>query len=79
VNEPVIDTAIDPVCGMTVDPRRAAGSYEYRGTTYFFCSKSCLERFRADPERCLQPRPAVPICPLVTLQPRWTAQRPLAD
>src|SRR5262249_28195910 len=40
---------IDPVCGMTVDPLHAAGSYEYRGRTYYFCHPSCLERFAASP------------------------------
>ncbi len=30
---------LDPVCGMRVDPARAAGSHEYGGTTYYFCSK----------------------------------------
>src|SRR5437773_1490566 len=39
---------IDPVCGMTVDPSDAAGSVEYHGRTYYFCSPSCLERFRAN-------------------------------
>ena len=43
--------AVDPVCGMTVDPTRAAGSLEYGGTTYSFCSKSCLAKFSADPQR----------------------------
>ena len=43
--------AIDPICGMTVDPARAAGQYDYKDTTYYFCALSCLERFRADPER----------------------------
>ena len=42
---------IDPVCGMTVDPEHAAGASEYHGRRYFFCSTSCLERFRADPEQ----------------------------
>jgi Cu+-exporting ATPase len=45
--------AIDPICGMTVDPAKAAGSYDYKGTTYYFCGTSCLERFRADPDRAL--------------------------
>ena len=40
---------IDPVCGMTVDPAHAAGSSEYGGTTYYFCSTSCKQRFNADP------------------------------
>ena len=46
---------IDPVCGMTVEPRSAAGSYEYHGTTYYFCNPSCLARFRKDPESFLKP------------------------
>src|SRR5205809_1359690 len=51
----------DPVCGMTVDPQSAAGFYEYKGQTYFFCSVGCRERFKADPERFLNHEPASPI------------------
>ena len=46
-------TAIDPVCGMRVNPATAAGHYDYRGTTYHFCARSCLERFKAAPESFL--------------------------
>jgi len=45
--------AVDPVCGMTVDPARAAGSFEYGGTTHYFCSNGCLAKFSADPQRFL--------------------------
>ncbi len=48
--------AIDPICGMTVDPAMAAGSHDHRGLSYYFCGLSCLERFKVDPERALQPR-----------------------
>lgn len=48
--------AIDPICGMTVDPATAAGSHDHRGLSYYFCGLSCLERFKVDPERALQPR-----------------------
>ncbi len=48
--------AIDPICGMTIDPAMAAGSHDHRGQRYYFCGLSCLERFKADPERALQPR-----------------------
>jgi P-type Cu+ transporter len=44
---------LDPVCGMTIDPAEAAGQYEYRGKTYYFCHPSCLERFQASPEEFL--------------------------
>ncbi len=52
--------AIDPICGMTVDPATAAGSHDHRDQRYYFCGLSCLERFKANPERALQPRPASP-------------------
>ena len=52
--------AIDPICGMTVDPAKAAGQYDHKGTTYYFCGPSCLERFRADPDRALSKKPLNP-------------------
>lgn len=48
----------DPVCGMNVDPQKAAGWSEHDGETYFFCGSSCLQKFTADPERYLAPRNA---------------------
>ena len=45
--------ALDPVCGMTVDPAKAAGAFDYKGTKYYFCSKHCLHSFGSDPERYL--------------------------
>ncbi len=47
---------IDPVCGMTVKPETAAGSHEYKGTTYYFCAIGCLNKFQSDPESYLQPK-----------------------
>ena len=48
--------ALDPVCGMTVDPARAAGHSEHNGTTYYFCSQHCLHAFKADPDKYLKPK-----------------------
>ena len=31
----------DVVCGMQVDPAKAAGTSEYNGKTYYFCAKAC--------------------------------------
>ena len=39
----------DVVCGMQVDPAKAAGTSQYNGKTYYFCSKSCKTRFDANP------------------------------
>ena len=45
--------AKDPVCGMMVEPSQAAGSAEHQGTTHYFCSTRCLERFQQHPEMYL--------------------------
>ena len=45
--------AVDPVCGMKVDPATAKFSQEHGGQTYFFCCGGCREKFRADPARYL--------------------------
>ena len=45
--------AKDPVCGMYVDEKITQFKAEVRGTTYYFCSKSCLDEFLA-PERELR-------------------------
>lgn len=50
---------IDPVCGMTVLPETAAGNYEYKGKQFYFCSKSCLQKFTDAPESYLAPATAV--------------------
>jgi Cu+-exporting ATPase len=43
--------AIDPVCGMSVDEKSAAAQTNYKGTTYYFCSKDCKATFDAQPEK----------------------------
>ena len=43
----------DPVCGMNVEPAKAASSVTVAGRTYHFCSRSCGEKFTADPQKYL--------------------------
>jgi P-type Cu+ transporter len=43
----------DPVCGMTVDPARAAAHVEHAGKTYYFCCAGCAGKFRAEPAKYL--------------------------
>lgn len=47
-------TEKDLVCGMTIDPKYAAGCYEHSGNTYYFCSAHCLRKFSAEPQRFLR-------------------------
>ncbi len=39
----------DLVCGMELDKKKAAGSFDYKGKTYHFCSERCRDNFRKDP------------------------------
>jgi len=48
------DTAVDPVCGMTVVKATAKGTFDYKGTTYYFCSTGCKEAFAKEPEKYLK-------------------------
>jgi P-type Cu+ transporter len=60
-------TAIDPVCGMRVDPATAGHRTTYKGQDYFFCSGRCRERFEAEPEKFLQPKQPEPASPAGTI------------
>lgn len=44
----------DPICGMTVSPEKAAGSFVHNGETYYFCSTGCLNKFQQNPESFLE-------------------------
>lgn len=43
--------ALDPVCGMDIEPEDAAGTSVYKGETIYFCAISCKEDFDADPDK----------------------------
>jgi len=56
------DLALDPVCGMQVDPHTAKHRAEHAGRTYYFCSAGCRQKFIADPKRYLgDAAPAAPV------------------
>ena len=46
--------AKDPVCGMEVDPSKAAATSEYRGKRYYFCAPGCKETFDRNPDQYVQ-------------------------
>ena len=41
--------AIDPVCGMRVNPRTAAAKARWNGQDYYFCNPKCHDRFVLTP------------------------------
>jgi Cu+-exporting ATPase len=46
--------AIDPVCGMSVDPDHAEYRSFQKGETYYFCSAGCKETFDKDPAKYIR-------------------------
>jgi Cu+-exporting ATPase len=52
--------ATDPICGMTVDVAAARHTHAFGGSTWYFCSRHCLDRFAASPERYAGERVAEP-------------------
>jgi len=48
-------SAIDPVCGMAVDPHTTPHRHTYQGRPYYFCSAGCRTKFAADPAQYVLP------------------------
>jgi YHS domain-containing protein len=47
----VNEMAVDPVCKMNVDEKKAAATYEYKGKKFYFCAVGCKEAFAKNPEK----------------------------
>ncbi|MGA8757213.1 MAG: heavy metal translocating P-type ATPase [Stellaceae bacterium] len=70
--EPPPAAALDPVCGMAVDPRTATHRAEHAGHSYFFCSAGCREKFTAAPARYLSGSHPGAVAPAKTGEVLWT-------
>jgi P-type Cu+ transporter len=44
-------TALDPVCGMAVDPQTSPHRHVHAGEAHHFCSAACRAKFAADPAK----------------------------
>ncbi len=62
-SEPAGALALDPVCGMSVDPATAKHRHTHAGKEYFFCSAGCRQKFAADPQKYLAPKPIAAAVP----------------
>ena len=49
VEEPTEQPVHDPVCHMDISAAESAGSSEYEGHAYYFCSLGCKDTFEANP------------------------------
>jgi Cu+-exporting ATPase len=58
---PVQNSAVDPVCGMSVDPATTPHKHSYKGETYYFCAAGCRSKFAGNPEKYLGPREPEPV------------------
>src|ERR1035437_6522831 len=63
----------DPVCGMQVDPAKAAGQSQYQGLTHSFCSLECKKKFDLNPAQYMQSGKEMP-----PLQPQSVPSLPVA-
>jgi len=50
----VVEMAIDPVCGMSVDREEAPAQAKYDGQIFYFCARGCRDEFLEMPERFLK-------------------------
>lgn len=48
----------DPVCGMTIEPAKAAGQMVHAGNTYYFCSAQCQKTFQENLQKYATPQSA---------------------
>ena len=69
----IIDiSAIDPVCGMAVNPVEARGKAQHEGQTYYFCSPACMHKFGLSPKKYLS---AVQTAPIQDTAPGGSARK----
>ena len=67
----------DPVCGMAVQPGKAAARADYEGKTWFFCSRHCQEKFTATPDKYVQHSPVAGARSVLLAE--GPGQRPITD
>jgi xanthine dehydrogenase accessory factor len=50
-------SAVDPICGMTVETANAKYTHVHEGTTYYFCCAGCKAEFGRSPEQYVASKP----------------------
>ena len=84
------ERVLDPVCGMRIDPAKAAATVRHGGVEYHFCSEGCARRFQASPSRFIgaagapegmahEGKPSRPAANVAFLAPKKDASMSMAD
>ena len=71
--------AIDPVCGMSANPASCAGTVKHAGVDYYFCSKHCVEKFRANPESFINKPANAPVIHSIGIQRQTPTLQKVTD
>ena len=72
-------TAIDPVCGMTVEKASAAATRAFEGRTYYFCMEGCARSFADNPSKYVETGEATdPVCGMIVPKAEAAATRTVA-
>jgi len=50
----IVEMALDPVCGMSIDIEHAPAQAQVDGDSYYFCANGCRDEFLANPARFLE-------------------------
>lgn len=72
------DKAVDPVCGMSVVKANAKATFDYKGTTYYFCSTGCKDAFAKEPDKYLKAQQAKAEAPKAGMMSHMGQGMPMA-
>jgi xanthine dehydrogenase accessory factor len=50
-SQEIKEEATDPICGMTVDVRKAKYRSEFAGKPFYFCCAGCKQAFDKQPDK----------------------------
>ncbi|MHB8689445.1 MAG: permease [Candidatus Dormibacteraceae bacterium] len=74
-----LESAVDAVCGMSVEKAKAAAVQEHEGFAYYFCSKGCAERFARDPSEFVTVESGTAVDPVCGMTVEKTGAKHVAE
>ena len=74
-----MQSVIDPVCGMAIDPDTAAATTKFEGRDYYFCSMACKTEFERNPDKYRHADASSTPVDRATDDPPWTQTGPIVS